>query len=799
MRQRFIDRSRKLQRFLNLITAGTDNRRGQILALFVVMAMTLLLFAGLGLDTGMLYRDKAQLSQTMDGVAVRITNQFSLTDQSRQDIIKSFLVQNGYTWGSNLSWSASANGSFTGTAVTGQQVQYGLQAFGPNNEATRATLSATTISPTYFMRLANINSVNITTTSVAERYPGIIALILDVSGSMRGDITSNSTKWWNMVNGARQFVNSGSFSETRDRLVIVTFGTRAIPIWPSPDANGNVTASHYFLSGNGISSPSGASPYTAGNALDNLYNGSTSNTNPTWGFNGATSASEGVRVAFQAVENALPQTNATDRALFRVSYVFLTDGAFNTMRSWAVGAGYGWGSGNNTTFTAGPATQNATNSTFTASTRPPSWHSKNILNVSTVSGLGWGNASMASFSRPNSSSYSGPFNLGTLFSNGFSGMPGISCTVYVPGNNGNPWWGSNLTSSTWWPLNWNNLIYNQNGTTFPVVGNGTANQTTQLTWNGSDTTYMLDPNVSGSGNNTANYTTTELARIRWEMLQSNFEYMLFMPEPIWSDSYNPTLGNSTNNSSAANMTSDWLEYYAPQGRSYANMYGGRNNTDSATHGMYFEQSTGAGGNGMTANGTFNYNGWNRGVCRLTDYYPDYYYGAQWNQLQAADQASLGLNSTASGTIWASTNNQSCPNNANYTISTTLANCLGYPRYVYRPSAGNWYYVGNNYNATGGYNSTAGGTIDSVFLEENYFLTEAQCYIARLEQSATVYTIGYQTNATETPYLQGMANNNGNNVKYYSSQYLGQSYNATTGTVSAVFQLIASKIAVSITH
>jgi|GEM_PF-5704446 len=781
---------------------STHRNKGQIMVLFALLATVIMLMMGAGLDIGLFYREKARISKSLDGAAIRLANRITMTDVQRRQVVGTVLANTDKRWEA-LSWSGS-----TGTTPDGLEVSYTIETFGPagNQDAVRVTMTAISKAPVFFTSLAGIKDVKVASTSTAERFPGIIALILDVSGSMRG-----GTKWSNMVSGAKDFVNNESFDETRDRMAIFIFGTRAAPLYPIPDSNGKVVAQKNFRT-------------AAITELNKLYDGS--GTRPAYGFNGSTSASEGVRVAFEAVESSLP-TDAADRKLFKVSYVFLTDGEFNTFRTFAVGKGYGWN--------GSPTSETTDGSAFVESSLgKPSWHGDSLLSVGVD---GWGG--LTNFQRPDVSGStttgSGPFNLKTLVGDkSFSTFPGVSCTIHAqnythPDSNSFGRWGKYADrsgSKMMWPRIWSDVIYNKSGTVYQDTTISPARPVPAFNWR-HDTNdplplqddYLMLRKRTGTGafnildsptSEEDRYTSDHIARIRWEMLQFRYGYLLSMPSPIFNSGMNYSKDSGTNRS-GANLNDLWLNYYSGAGRIYSNLYGSKVSTetgDARDRGIYIERTD---SNGMTQKGSTNYNFWNRATARLTDFYPSYYYGSEWSELSSTDKAWLaddqnwngGRTPNESGGFSGTVDNKKNPDHAEYELRTELMQHLGVPRYIYRPSTGQWVRFYGIYNDVGRPRSNTSiyenkGNMDSLFLEEGRFLTEAQCWIARIQHRAAVYTIAYEFSGAEA-VLRRMANERSNGTRYYEGQKRGMFRSATASSIDEIFDEIASKIGVAITQ
>lgn len=794
-------------------------KRGQIAVLFALMITVIVLMLGAGLDIGFFYREKAKLSKALDGAAIRLANRISMTDAQRRQALQTFLRNNDPRW-NTVVWSGN-----TATTPTGMTVSYQIEQFGPpgNQDAVRVRVTAKSKAPVFFTRLAGINDVQVASSSVAERFPGMIVLILDVSGSMRG------TRWFNMVNGAKDFVNNPSFDPSRDRMAVFIYGSRAAPIYPTPDSNGNVVPVKNFRTG-------------AISALNNLYDGSS--TRPVWGFNGSTSSSEGMRIAFNAVEQALP-TDAEQRRLFKVSYVFLTDGAFNTLRTFAVGRGYGW-------TTQANATYPHSTTVFTNTSIKPSWHGTSLLSVGNT---GW--TGLTNFTRPGvsgaTSTGEGPFNLQTLFGGvSWSTLPGVACTIHaqtfvnperdasgaiVGGSASFARWGKwpsgadpNSNTRMFWPHNWSNVIYDLNGSFFRDAGN---NLIPDFNWR-HDTNNPLPERVDymmlrqrnfpvpNAGRNfNSGYSAEHIARIRWEMLQLRYGYLLYMPQPVFNSGMNFSAFSKSRhpNQSVANLQDPWFNFLDSAGRIYVNVYGAASHQDGSAgtstsegriRGIYLEQTN---SDGMTRNNTnYSFDFWNRATARLTDAYPEYHYGTPWPSIPSADRDWLandlnwtgGRTPNATGGFTGTLDNTRDPDSALYQLHTNLWPHHGVPRYVYRPSTASWHLFHSIYDTNGRLLNIGGSltqnrtNMDNIFLDEGNFLTEAQCWIARIQHKAAVYTIAYEVSGVEA-VLRRMANETAAGARFYNTQKKGMYRAATTATIQQVFNEIASKIGVAITQ
>jgi hypothetical protein len=426
----------------------------------------------------------------------------------------------------------------------------------------------------------------------------------------------------------------------------------------------------------------------------------------------------------------------------------------------------------------------------------------------------------------------GPFNLKALIGDrNFSTMPGVSCTIHAqtfntPGGTTNfGRWGSkpgrpdkwDYPGKFYWPMIWSNVIYNKDGSVVPMPSfNWTHNtDNTAPIWDD----YMMTRKRTGAKayncldnpDSSLNYSDDQWARIRWEMLQLRYGYLLYMPVPIYNSNMNYSKKTGTNRSQA-NLDDTWLNYYSGSARVYANTYGSKvstENGDARDRGIYIERTD---SDGMTQKGPFNYDYWNRALARLTDHYPSFYYGSEWSAISAEDKAWLATDTNWTGgrTMnnsggWDGTvDNKRNPDSDQYELKSTLFPHLGLPRYIYRPSTGLWtrfYGVYDPNTAKLRENSNPlenRSSIDSLFLDEGNFLTEAQCWIARKQHNAAVYTIAYEVSGVEA-VLRRMANETVTGGRFYDDQKRGMYRAATMANIRQVFNEIASKIGVAITQ
>jgi Mg-chelatase subunit ChlD len=182
----------------------------------IYMAATLtvlLLFTGVAVDSGRAYVVKAQLSKAVDGAALAAArNLNSGSPKAEATVIFKANFPNTYMGTASGDPTAAANFfKSTTDAVSGVNV---------------VTVTATVVMPTSFMRLGNLNQVQVTSTGEATRRMVDLSLVLDVSGSI-------GSKWDAVRDAARTFVNS--FDASNDRMALVTFsnGSKVLDQMPS--------------------------------------------------------------------------------------------------------------------------------------------------------------------------------------------------------------------------------------------------------------------------------------------------------------------------------------------------------------------------------------------------------------------------------------------------------------------------------------------------------------------------------------------------------------------------------------
>src|ERR1700736_1340940 len=183
--------------------------RGMILLVSAMMLFFVIMpVVGLAIAAGILYAVKAKLQTAVDGAALGAARSLSrgLDLPSQQGAATNTAVR-WYHANFPVSWMGVA--SVTDPTVT-------FPAAPP--KTTIVNVAGSILSPTYFMRIFNINTVPVNVIGEATRRDVNIILVIDRSGSLYASGSCPAVQA-----AASSFVNS--FVNGRDRLGLVTFGT----------------------------------------------------------------------------------------------------------------------------------------------------------------------------------------------------------------------------------------------------------------------------------------------------------------------------------------------------------------------------------------------------------------------------------------------------------------------------------------------------------------------------------------------------------------------------------------------
>jgi Mg-chelatase subunit ChlD len=184
---------------------------------YLAGAMTFLtLCTGLAVDTGRAYVVKAQLTKAVDGAALGAARALNSGDPRgtagrifRANFPAGFMGTTSVT-------DSNAPGFFTSTVI-------------PATGVNIVTVNATAVMPTTFMKVANFQTVTVSSSGEATRRMVDLSLILDVSSSI-------GSKWGAVYDATTQFISS--FDANSDRLSLLTFSNGASVLDPMPSSRG---------------------------------------------------------------------------------------------------------------------------------------------------------------------------------------------------------------------------------------------------------------------------------------------------------------------------------------------------------------------------------------------------------------------------------------------------------------------------------------------------------------------------------------------------------------------------------
>ncbi|HEX5226145.1 MAG TPA: VWA domain-containing protein [Bryobacteraceae bacterium] len=187
--------------------------RGFVMLLYTLMMLFVIVpVVGLAIDAGILYTIKAKLQSAVDGAslgAARSLNRSS--DIMSQETDATDAATRYYHANFPTNWMGVST-------VNDPTVDWS------HSTASTAIIDVTgTVSaPTWFMRIFNINAVNVAATGEATRRNVDIMLVIDRSSSL-GSGPGGTNSCPSLISSAQLFVNS--FSNNRDKLGLTTFGT----------------------------------------------------------------------------------------------------------------------------------------------------------------------------------------------------------------------------------------------------------------------------------------------------------------------------------------------------------------------------------------------------------------------------------------------------------------------------------------------------------------------------------------------------------------------------------------------
>lgn len=183
--------------------------KGMVLLVSSMMLLFVIIpVVGLAIDAGILYTVKAKLQTSVDGAALGAARSLSRgLDLSSQQSAATNTAIRWYHANFPLNWMGVS--SVADPTVT-------FPAAPP--KTTIVNVAGSIASPTYFMRIFNVNSVTVNVRGEATRRDVNIMMVIDRSGSLYQSGSCGAVR-----TAAASFVNS--FVNGRDRLGLVTFGT----------------------------------------------------------------------------------------------------------------------------------------------------------------------------------------------------------------------------------------------------------------------------------------------------------------------------------------------------------------------------------------------------------------------------------------------------------------------------------------------------------------------------------------------------------------------------------------------
>jgi|GEM_PF-6971626 len=764
-------------------------KNGQIMVLFVLMLFFVIIpFVALGVDFGLALLDKTRLSRAVDAVGVRLAAnlQGSSVDQARNALEVMQANYPGFL--SGLSYNAassnwSGNGGFSSYTLGGTN----FILLTNNTDELKLTINSVTnqyISvvnihanaykniPSYFLRLANITNFNLGESASAQRVPNIIILVLDESRSMSGGGDAS------LADATTNFIQCFTNTQSQDFVGVVAFNTTARVLWPIDYlTNGAGYPTNCVPENNFVNPVIGLFKHISGSLTD--ANGFPTN----YSANGGTCGQEGIHLGYQMAQNLLNSIGSENASLLKVNYIIFTDGAFNTVRAFFQGPGYGLNNANPTNCAP--------------------WFQQNLPVMAANMDFS-PYTSVLIATNTNNITQTVSYNLATNTRFGSSGSNPrwadftnyISATMYTASEYSSGW---SFPSSSTIPLMTN--------TTNSKVINSSSLARSSSSWTsgsihticGSNPKYSWSTNkwyassTSGAFTNWTNVfmadttnidTTTDPAQLWWmatvEYTKLAYDLDLLLPVSIpttyqnplfyrtasWPNTTNPLpYPSNTDRFYSVNTNKATLWNY-PSGRQWANFYD----------------------NKVAASGTFTH------TARLSDFYPYFTFGAP-------PTAVLTNGFTNSCTnLW---------NLVQYTYTNSA------PRYYYSFEYGSNISVYDattsgfsNNSPTSGVNA-AGQNINTMLMNEAYFDCECQAWIARKEQNARIFFISFYhdggTDAlTAITEKRNIANDatgqNGTGISpFFSDQQTGAFYGGTNLDLTAAFQDIASKITTRLTQ
>lgn len=202
---------------MNRHTSRARGQEGFVLFYMAAALALLMVSTGLAVDSGRAYLVKAQLSKAVDGAALAAARSLN-SGNPQAEAVQIFKANfpPGYL-GTAAAPDPTAAANFFASTVNA--------ATGVNT----VTVTATAVLPTTFMRVANVNTVTVSSSGEATRRMVDLSLVLDVSSSI-------GAQWGAVRDAARTFVSS--FDAAHDRVALLTFSDGAKVLDQMPASRG---------------------------------------------------------------------------------------------------------------------------------------------------------------------------------------------------------------------------------------------------------------------------------------------------------------------------------------------------------------------------------------------------------------------------------------------------------------------------------------------------------------------------------------------------------------------------------
>lgn len=186
----------------------TGDDRGAVVVLVAIGLLVILGFAGIAIDLGRGYLEKARISRAVDaGVLAGARSLRSGNAEARRQALE----------------LARANG-LGADASTDVAVSFSTNSEGEST----VTMTGTRRVPTTFMRVLGQEEMNVGSTATAAVPPVDMVLVLDQSGSL-----SAMGAWNDLQSAAKEFV--GFFDDNLDQMGLVSFQIRGTDRFPLDD------------------------------------------------------------------------------------------------------------------------------------------------------------------------------------------------------------------------------------------------------------------------------------------------------------------------------------------------------------------------------------------------------------------------------------------------------------------------------------------------------------------------------------------------------------------------------------